>query len=234
MRSRLLLVPAVAAAAALLTGCNLVGGPATPSPASNGVEAKEPDAILGEATQALGEAESVHVAGTVGEGMLGLTLDLTYVGEDMTGTVNAFGLLVSVIKVGGDFYLKADAALFEQFLTPEQQAQMPDFSTKWIKINLDLVETLLPLPLTAEELVGEPAGPLTKGEVTTAGGTQAITVTDANGVVYHVAMVGEPYVLDITAEGEKSLVFSGFGEAVTVEAPPDEEILDILEDLGLT
>jgi len=231
MRLRILLAPVVASVA-LLAGCTLGGPGATPTPVSNGVQDEEADQILARATQALSDAESVHVAGTIGEGMLGATLNLTFVGEDVTGTANILGVLASVTRVGTDLYLKADTSLLEGFLPPDQQGNLTFFDGKWLKIDASLVESLLPVPLTVADLATATA-PLTKGEVTTVGDTQAITLTDADGAVLHVATVGEPYLLDITAEGDRSLTFSGFGDEVTIEPPPADQVVDLLEELGL-
>jgi hypothetical protein len=231
MRLRILLVPVVASVALLLAGCNLVNPGGTPSPASNGVEAEEPDQILAKATQALADASSVRAAGTIGEGMLGVTLDLTYSGDDVTGTANVLGVVANVLKVGNDLYVKADISLFEQLLGPEHQDDFDLFGDKWIKLDLSLVEMLVPIPFGVTDLVSTTA-PLTKGEVTTVGETPAITLTDAAGATLHVATVGEPYLLDLTAEGDRNLTFSQFGAEVLIEAPPADEVLDPLGSLG--
>jgi hypothetical protein len=231
MRLRMLLVPIVASVA-LLAGCSLVNPGATPTPVSNGVQDEEADQILAKATDALGAASSVHAAGTLGEGMLGLTLDLTYAGDDVTGTVNIFGVLATIIKVDDEFYVKADTSLFEGLLGQDQQGSLTLFNGKWIKISLSLVETFMPVPLSVTDLV-DVTPPLTKGELTTVGDTSAITVTDADGAVLHVATVGEPYLLDISAERDRNLKFSKFGDEVLIEAPSEDEVFDLFAELGL-
>jgi hypothetical protein len=234
MRLRILALPLVAVVA-LLAGCTqlpLSGPGGTPTPTSNGVENLEADAILGEAKQAIAEAQSVRVSGTLGEGLLGLTLDLTFQGQDVTGTVNVLGVIAHVIRIGDVFYLKADTSLFEQLLPPDQRGSISLLGGKWVRLNLAWVTALVPIPLTADDLVSV-ATPLTKGDVTTVSGTPAITLTDADGAVLHVATTGEPYVLDISLEGDRDLTFSRFNEAVTIEAPPEEEIFDLLGALGL-
>jgi hypothetical protein len=230
MRLRMLLVPVVAAVA-LLAGCTLVNPGATPTPVSNGVEEEEPPEILTRAKAALTGARSVHVSGTIGEGLLGLTLDLTYSGTDVSGTVNVLGVVASLVKVGNSFYLKADASLIEQLLGQNQEGGFEIFGGKWIKLDLGLVQALLPLPLSVADLVVT-TDPLTKGETTTVAGTPAITLTDADGAVLHVATVGEPYLLDLTAEGSRTLTFSRFGEDVTIQAPPAEQVIDPLGSLN--
>jgi hypothetical protein len=236
MRLRILAFPAVAVVVALLAGCTQLplGGPqATPTPTSNGVENLEPDAILAEATRAVAEAETVHVAGTIGEGLFGLTLDVTFEGQDLAGTVNILGVIANVIRLGDVVYLKADTTLFEQILPPDQRDSISRLGNKWVRINLAWLTALVPIPLTADDLISV-TDPLTKGDPTTVRGQPAITLTDANGAVVHVATTGEPYLLDISLEGDRDLTFSRFNETVTIEAPPDEEIFDLLGALGLS
>ena len=234
MRLRILLLPAVAAVA-LLAGCTQLplGGPgSTPTPASNGVEAEDPDEILARATEATANAESVHVSGTIGEGVLGTTVELTFAGQNVTGTANIFGVVATVTRVGSAVYLKADTSLFAQFLPPDQQDSLSDLDGKWFKVDLAMVEAFMPISFSVADLALATA-PLTKGDLTTVGGTPAITLTDADGAVLHVATVGEPYLLDISLEGDRDLTFSRFGEEVTIEAPPADEVVDLLAELGL-
>ncbi len=230
MRLRMLFVPVVASAA-LLAGCTGTPTP-EPSPTTNGVEALEADAILERATEAMVEAESVHVAGTVGADDLTIDLDLVYAGDDVAGTVGIFGVDAELIKIGADVYVKADPELFAQFLPEDQQSLLPMFEGKWVKINETLVVGVIPVPLELEAVL-EPTAPLEKGEVTTVNGTQAITVTDADGAEFHVSIEpGEPYLLDITVEGG-AITFSDFDESPEIEAPAEDEVLDIMEMLGL-
>jgi hypothetical protein len=234
MRLRILLLPIVASVA-LLAGCSQLplGGPgATPTPVSNGVAELDADAILVRATQAIADAESVHVRGTVGQGLLGLTLDLTFKGQDVAGTVNVLGVMANIIRVGDVFYLKADTSLFQQLLPADQQDKLQLFGGKYVRISLAWVAALIPIPLTADDLINA-SGPLTKGATAMVRGTPAITLTDADGAVLRVATVGEPYLLDISLEGERDLAFSRFNETATIEAPPDEEIFDLFAELGL-
>ena len=231
MRLRMLLVP-VAASAALLVGACTSGTPTvTPTPTTNGVEAKTADQIIGDATKALEDAKSVHVEGTVGEAPLAITLDLVYAGANVEGTVGVMGIDAEVIKVGPDVYVKADTALFATFIPQDQQALLPLLNGKWVKVNEGLIGTVLPVPLTISALVA-PTKPVEKGDITTVNGTKAITVKDGDGSEFHVAIEGEPYLLDIKGD-TGSVTFSDFDETATVEAPKESDVVDILKMLGL-
>ena len=235
MRLRMLLVPVVAAAALVAAGCSgapTPGTTATPTPTTNGVEAMEPDAIMEAATEALTSAESVHVSGTVGEGAESFTLDLTYAGANVKGTVKIDGTTAEVIKVGANVYVKADPGLFAQYLPPDQQALLPLLGGKWAKVNESLAIAFLPVvPLSVERFTPN-TPPLTKGEVSEVAGTQAITVTDSDDQSFSVAIVGEPYLLETSFEGD-TITFSDYDKSVTIEAPPAADVVDVLQLLGL-
>jgi hypothetical protein len=226
----MLLLPAVASVA-LLAGCTGTPTPEeTPTPTTNGVEALEADAILEEAQDAAASADSVRVEGTVTEADTTFTLDLVYAGADMQGTVDVFGVEADVIKIGSDVYVMADTTLFEQFLSPEQQALLPLMEGKWVKVDQGLAVIFIPgVPLTVEDLFTF-TEPLEKGEVSEVDGTQVITVTDADGAEAQVAIEGEPYLLAISVEDE-GFTFE-YGEDVTVEAPPAADVLDVMALLG--
>lgn len=235
MRMRTLLVPMAAAAALLVAGCTGTPSPdatSTPTPTTNGVEAMEPDAILEAAEEALLDAESVHVSGTVGSGSETFTLDLTYAGANVTGTVEVFGVTAEILKVGNDLYVKAaDTSLYAQFLTPEQQALLPMAVNRWVKIQASLAAAFIPVPLSVDKFTVH-TPPLEKGDVTEVDGTPAITITDTDGQSYAVAIVGQPYILESTYEGN-TLTFSDYDKSVTVEAPAEEDVVDLTQLLGL-
>jgi hypothetical protein len=228
MRLRILLIPA-AASVALLAGCTGSPSPApSPTPTTNGVELLSAEEILEAATEALGEAAAVEVAGTVGEAPLNVDMDLTFAGDNMQGSVVLFGVEFELVKVGPDVYVKAPAALWqdmlEQFLPPAQQALAPALAAElegsWGKAPATVIGGALQLPFTVEDLLGPDAvpTPLTKGEVGELNGTQVITVTDAEDSVYSVAIEGEPYLLQIETDGEP-VTFSVSDTAPTITAP---------------
>ncbi|MBX6750319.1 MAG: hypothetical protein IRY85_11735 [Micromonosporaceae bacterium] len=232
---RTLLVPVAAAAMLFVAGCTGAPSPnatSTPTPTTNGVEAMEPDAILDAAEKALTDAESVHVSGTIGEGAEAITLGLTYAGANAIGTIEVSGVAADVRKLGTDVYVKAaDTSLYAQFLSQEQQALLPLIADKWVKVNAGLAAMFIPgAPLSVEQFTVH-TPPLEKGDVTEVGGTPAITVTDADGQSYAVAIVGKPYILESTYQGS-TLTFSDYDKPVTIEAPAAADVVDVLALLG--
>jgi hypothetical protein len=232
MRLRMLILPAVASVA-LLAGCTTAPTPEpTPTETTNGVEDLEADEILQEARDALTQAESVHVEGTITEGDVTFSLDLVYSGANVEGVVDVFGVSAEVVKVGADVYVKADTSLFAQFLPAEQQQMLALMEGKWVKVNQSLAVMFIPgVPLGVGDYFTF-TEPLEKGEVSTVDGTQVITVTDADGAEVQVAIEGEPYPLAIVM-GDEGFTFSEFDKNVSIEAPDAEDVLDVMALLGL-
>ncbi len=234
MRVRMLLVPLIAAAA-LVAGCTRTPD-AQPSPSAtattNGVEALEADAILERAREAVEGAESIKASGEVeAEDGATLAFELVYVGDDTEGTADVFGVEAEIRKIGSDVYILADPALFAAFVPEQQQPLLAAVAGKWVKVDASLVVAFIPLPLTATDWL-ESVGTVSKGDVTTVDGTQAITLEDSDGSQLFIAIEGEPYPLQIDAEGA-SVEFSDFDEEVEVEAPPAADVIDIMALLGL-
>jgi hypothetical protein len=230
----MLLVPLVASAA-LLAGCT-----GTPEPASspsatattNGVEELEADAIVDRAREAVEEAESVKATGEAeAEDGTTLAFELVYVGDDAAGTADVYGVDAELIKIGSDVYINADPALYAAFVPEEQQPLLAAIAGKWVKIDASLVVVFVPVQLTAVDWL-EPVGTVTKGEITTINGTQAIGLEDSDGSEMFIAIEGEPYPLQYTGEGFQ-IEFSDFGESVEIEAPPAADVVDIMAMLGL-
>jgi hypothetical protein len=230
----MLLVPLIASAA-LLAGCTR-SPEVAPSPSAtvttNGVEALEAEAILDRAREAVEEAESIKASGEAeAEDGATLTFELVYVGDDAQGTANVFGVEAELIKIGPDVYIKADPALFAAFVPEEQQPLLAALTGKWVQIDASLVVVFVPVQLAATDWL-EPVGAVSKGDITTVNGTQAITLEDSDGSQLFVAIEGEPYPLQLVAEGAM-IEFSDFDEEVEVEAPPATDVIDIMAMLGL-
>lgn len=234
MRFKMFAVPLVAAVA-LLAGCT-PGEPVSlgaTQPAANGVENLAAEEIMDKAGDALVGASSLRVAGVIGSGTFAATVDLIYTDNEVKGNGTFLGLGVNLIKSGQDLYLKADPSFFAQFVPADQQDVLVTIANTWVTVPAAWVGILVPVPLSADAIAGEftPTAPLTKGEAGEIAGTPVITVTDADGTVFSVATVGEPYLLKVEYTNGNGVSFSGFNDEVTIDAP--EGAKDILELLGI-
>lgn len=235
MRVKVLLVPIVASVA-LLSACTPSGSAeptAEPTPTTNGIESLSAEEILERAGEALEDAASYTLTGSVEFAeTVSLGLDLTYADDDIQGTVDFLGAEVNVIKVGGTLYINADPSFWisaiKDFLpaaTADELSGLSDqLSDGWASAPAALAGPFVPIPLSVDDILGEDAvtAPLTKGEPTTLDGAPVITITDADGATFTVALTGEPYLLEIgSTEVDEPIVFSDFDKEVTIEEPAD-------------
>ena len=221
MRARMLLVP-LAAAAALLAGCTTTTPQVnvTPTPTTNGLEAKSADEILDASIDALGDAKSFRAVGKGESDGQAIEVDLTFAGDDAKGKITFDGTSVDVVQASGAAYLKGGEEFWKMFLPAEVQAMaLPLVAGKYVKVPSS--QNIIP---SVEDLL-KPEGSLKKGEVTTVGGTPAITIEDGANKM-HVSLIGKPYPIDLVSD-EGTIEFKDVDADVTIAAPPAAEVVDL-------
>jgi hypothetical protein len=238
------LLVAVPAVVLLAAGCGEgttagSGSPASSPSASasasgNGVAALPADEILKKATAALQSAGSVHIKGQGGSASERVEIDLRYSDGDSTGSLGVNGKTIELRKLGQTVYLKGDRD-FWMSTGGEAAAQL--LTGKWLKTPLtdrrfSGLSELTDLDQAAEGIL-EPDGTVTKGEEKTINGVPCVGLVSSgkDGGTLWVAAQGEPYPVRIepsASSGEQgALDFSGYGEKVTVEAPPADQVVDV-------
>lgn len=197
---------------------------------SNGLASKSADDIQSAMVDALKSAKSVHLKGDMtqdGE-RIEMDLQLTSTGE-ASGTITSEGQAISIIRVDGDFYMKADGSAWEALSgSPEAGALL---AGKWLKIpggdeDFSDFEDLTDLAKLAENMTAD--GKLTKQSGTqTINGKKAVVLEDDSedmGLLY-VAATGTPYPLRIAPKAGSTdkgfLDFLDYDKPVTVKAPAD-------------
>jgi hypothetical protein len=143
---------------------------------------------------------------------------------------------MELLRVGTDeYYMKADAETWEQ-LTGEA-ASGDIFADRYVRIpgddeSLGDLTSFLDFESFVEEAL-DPDGTLEKGETAEVNGVQAIGVVDPDsedGGTLWVALTGEPYPLRIESpegSGEGAIDFLDWGQAVDIQAPAEDEVIDL-------
>ncbi len=238
------LLAAVPAALLLLAGCgdDTTGGTGNPAAsgasasASSGgdnVSAMAADEILKKATAALKAAGSVRIKGEETSGQ-GFSIDLRYSDDNAAGTLGVNGQTIELRKLGQTVYLKGSRE-FWVGNGGEGAAQL--LTGKWLKTPLtdkrfSGLSELTDLDEAADGILG-PDGTITKGEQKPINGVPCIGLVSSgkDGGTLWVATTGEPYPVRIepgAESGSKGAVdFSQYGEKVTVDAPPADEVVDV-------
>lgn len=209
-------------------------GSASAAPAGQGIAALPAAEILTKATAALKAAKSVRIKGQGGPATSQFTIDMRYTGSDSTGTLGVNGQTVELRKLGQDVYIKGS----RQFWTGNgggTAAQL--LADKWLKTPLTdkrfggLAE-LTDLGEAADNLL-DADGTITKGAEKAINGVPAVGLDSSgkDGGTLWVATAGEPYPLRIepgAGSGQQgALDFLGYGESVSVELPPADQVIDV-------
>lgn len=233
MRTRVLLVPVVIAAA-LLGGCAPIvpaetrTSAATPTP--NGVAALAARAILTESIVALQEASSFRLRGSAIYNGGPIGFDAVLVGADVDGTLTVAGISAEFIRVGGTSYLRSEPFLRGIFFSVKDTSKRDQALTaargKYVKLpDDDLSDRFMP---SIAELLEAKGGvnALQKGEATAIDGRPAITLIYGTGARLFVATTGEPYPLQLVANTGQKLDVVEVGASVSITAPAASEVVD--------
>jgi hypothetical protein len=209
-----------AAAALLLTACG-----------SSPLEGLSGQEVADAAADALEEAGSVHLAGTIEQDGEEGEVDLQLQGEDVAGTFTVGGNPLELIKVGGEQFLKATADFWTSSGVPQDAADSLD--DQWIILPSDasefddfslagIVDQLRNPTSDVQDEVGE-------DEVD---GEDVVVVEQEDGSRLFVSDDEPSYPVQLTNEGDEpgTLTLSGFGEEEDISAP--EDALDLTELMG--
>lgn len=214
MRIRQLTATAgVATAALLLTAC---GGSDSP------LEGKSGEEVAAMAADALEEAGSARVVGTMEQDGEEGEIDLRLQGEDVSGSITLGGVEIGLVVVDGDVYMQAPADFWAGFGMPDEVAG--EFDGAWVTVPSEAAADFADFSLAqiADEL-READGEIeeeTRSEELD--GDPVRIVEQENGSTLTVADDDPAYPLAMSNEEEGSeLTFSEFGEDQDISAPED-------------
>lgn len=213
MRIRTFTAPAaLAAGALLLTACG-----------SSPLEGKTGGEVAELAADALEEAGSVRLTGSMTQDGEETEIDMQLQGDDAAGTITVQGTEIELISVGGDVYLKATEELLASFgAAPEETA---DFEGRWIQIPSE--ESADFEDFTRDSFIEQLRDPEDEIEDETSSeekdGDSVIVVEQADGSTLTVADDDPPYPLELSgpAGEEGTITFSNHGDEEDISAPDD-------------
>lgn len=244
-RRALVLIPATALAlAACSSGTS--GSPvassgtqstAASSPASSSsadVAALSADALFAKAKQTLG-TKDVHIKGTATESSEKVALDMSYVGQDATGSMTVNGGKLTLLTVGGSTYFKADQAFWKAADPTEASKILAIVGDRWIKIDptdssFGEMASMATRDFLTQDLLA-PEGKITKGEPKTIEGVDCLALVDtntANGGTLYVDSSDAKPIQVVPSAGAKSggeLNFD-YSAGTIPAAPAASDVLD--------
>ncbi len=235
--ARVLAGTAIAAAALItVTGCGgSSGGTTTPAASTtasatqdqgNGIADQTPEEILAAAQDAAKAQASVHVKGSLTQGGRTITMDLSLDrSKGGAGTIGDDGATFEVVSTGSTAYVRADAETWTKLFGKGAATLLGD---KWIKATkgdgLEQLAGLADYTGFLDSVLGS-AKSLTKTDVTTVDGVQAVGLKDDSGTLY-VAATGDPLPVAIDGGKNGKVTFSDWGKPVTITEPAAKDVID--------
>lgn len=236
---------ALLAASAALVGCgddgddSSTGDEQTGGSASSSAFVEQEGAeIRDAAATAMGDLESLRVSGEVAVDGEEVSIEIsTSRGGDCSGTVGFGGADAEVLSVDGQTWFRPSEEFWRASAGPQADQIIEVVDGRWVVLGEDEgFAELCDLDQLLEELLEDTDEATTyeTGEVTDVDGTEAVAVvsTDEDGEssTGYIA-VEEPHHLLLIerTEGDEqgSVTFTDFDEPVEVEAPADDETVDL-------
>jgi hypothetical protein len=217
----------VIAAFVLVSALTACGGGGSSS--GSGVAAKSPDEIVAATQNAVANASSVHVAGSIISGGVPLKLDLRLAsGQGAAGEIAQNGASFRIIAINDSVYIKGSPGFWRRFGGAVASRLLDG---KWLKAPLSgqfgSFAPLTDMQIFFSRLLSG-HGALVKGATKSVNGQQAIGLTDTTkGGTLYVATSGKPYPVELTKQGAEGgkITFDRFNEPISLTAPSN--VLDV-------
>jgi ribosomal protein S9 len=213
-----MLVSSLAAAGLLTAACGQ-------SPAAN------PNTVAKIAPRmeaAMRAAQSVHMVGSVDENSQQITMDVSFQGGGMSGTVSAAGQTVNLVLLAGKAYVKVDQAFLKEAGLPASDCS--SMCGRYLAVpssQLGQAGSLTLSSLMSQMLSKIPSVNNDTSEVfvrSTLNG-QPVLKGSGDGVTLEVAGSGPPYPLLITQAGQGTVAFSEWNAVPPITPPPASDII---------
>jgi hypothetical protein len=218
-----------------LAGCGDDGG------GSDDFEGQSADKIVEQAKKDMDGLKSVRVAGSVTTDGQAVELDMQLNTDgDCTGTIGFGGGTTELLGAGGSVWMKPDEAFWKSFAGDSADQVMGIVGDKWVLVpgGEDGFTELCDLDELLDELIeGDDDTTYSKTGDDEIDGEHVIAVEskDDDGSSTGYVLADDPhYLVKVEkTEGDEpgSVTFSEFDEAVDVEPPGDDEVVD-LNSLG--
>ncbi len=223
-------------AATLLTACG--GGD------GDGFADKSADEIVKTAKSKMGKLQSVKVSGSVTSDGEALEIDLQASSEgDCTGTLGIAGGSTELLGVGGSMWMRPDEAFWRSSAGDNADAVITAVGDKWVVLpeSDDSFQTFCDVNELLDQLLNEDGSDnstYSKAGTEDVDGDKTVKIDNEDpedGTSTGYVLVDEPHYLVKIEKTEGAdtgeVTFSAFDEDFEVEAPADDEVVD-LSQLG--
>ena len=198
--------------------------------ALNGVEKQSATDALATTRQALRDAKSAEIAGSVRSSGTAVRFDVMLSGNNSKGTLTISNNDVQLIKIGQNVYIKGDQDFLKKY-AGSNTAVLDKLNGKWLKTDSTSDFDLFTLDGFAGLLKGGTGSSAVNPTVTqdTLNGQKVAVVTQKDGSRLDIANTGAalPLLLDSKGSDGGTVTFSNYNKPVSITAPPAGEVFDV-------
>jgi hypothetical protein len=212
---------AVLAAGMAASGCGS-------SPAGSKTAAK----LMPEVKAAATAAKSVHMAGSVNQGSQTATIDMSFSGSSVAGTVGLNGASFVLLSLNGNTYIKLDASFLRYAKAPAsacvticgKYVKLPAANASQITGSLSLKQ-LIKQVFSNKNMSSAAASGCVFSPATVNG--QSVLQCRQGGYSVAVAAHGKPYLVYFTGPHGQHLAFSDWNAVAPPAAPPADQVISL-------
>lgn len=188
------------------------------------------NALLAKAKTQIEKQSSVTIDGSGNDGGNEIGMNISYTAKDASGTVTIDGSEMTLLKVGGRSFFKAEDEFWKAQAGEESATIIDLVDGRWIKADgdsdfADLV-SLTNRSFLSEEIL-DPDGKVTKGKAKKVAGVDCLALNDDEaGTLYVASDDGRPIQLMGEGESQGDLSFS-YDSVDAPKAPASADIVDL-------
>jgi hypothetical protein len=177
---------------------------------------------------AMRAAKSVHMVGSVKENSQQITIDVSFQGGGMSGTVGVGGQTIDLLLLSKQAYVKVDQAFLKEAGLPASDCN--SMCGRYLAVpssQLGQAGSLSLSSLMSQMLSKIPSAKNDTSDVFVRGtlNGQPVLKGSGDGVTLEVAGSGPPYPLLITQAGQGTVVFSEWNSVPPITPPPPSDII---------
>ncbi len=199
-------------------------------PPLNGVEKQSATDALTTTRQALRDAKSAQISGTVSSSGQSIRFNVSLTGSDSKGTLTISNNDVQLIKIGQTVYIKGDQDFLKKY-AGSNTAVLDQLNGKWLKTNSTSDFDLFTLDGFAGLLKGGSGSQAVNPTVTqdTLNGQKVVVVSEKDGGTLTIANTGPAVPLLLKSKGSdgSTVTFTNYNKPVSITAPPASEVFDV-------
>lgn len=215
-----------ALAAVLAAGLAAAGCSSSPAGSKSSAE------LMPKVQAAAKAAHSVHMAGSVNQGSQKATIDMSFSGSSVAGTVGVNGFSFVLLTLNGHTYIKLDAAFLKYAKAPAsacvticgKYVELPASSAGQITGSLSLKQ-LIQQVFSNKNMSSAAASGCVFSPATVNG--QSVLQCRQGGYTVDVAASGTPYLVYFTGPHGEHIAFSDWNAVTPPAAPPADQVISL-------